>query len=51
MSALSDAELIGHKDNFVSLLDLYHIKFYVPIASVAVVTNHGQHVSITYRRK
>ena len=51
MSELSDAELIGHTDNFVSLLDLYHKKIYVPIASVAVVTHHGQHVSITYCRK
>jgi hypothetical protein len=51
MSALGDAELIGNKDNFVSLLDLCHIKFYVPISSVAVVTHHGEHVIITYRRK
>jgi len=51
MSALSGDELIGYKGNFVSLLDVYHIKFYVPNASVAVVTHHGQHVSITYRTK
>jgi hypothetical protein len=39
MSALNDAELIGHKDSIVSLLNLYHIKFYFPTASVAVVNS------------
>jgi hypothetical protein len=39
MSALNDAELIRHKDNFVSLLNRYNIKFYFPTAGVAVVSS------------
>jgi len=51
MSALSDAEFIRHKDNFVSLLELYYTNCYFPTVGIAVVTHHGQYVSITYRRK